>query len=607
MKNMFDVIVVGGGHAGIEAAYAAAKMGSKTLLITLNLDRIGYMPCNPAIGGIGKGHIVFEISAFGGLMPQLCSQTYLQARMLNTRKGPAVQGLRLQIDKNAYSELSQQILLKTKNLTVKDGMVTRLLTNNGAVTGVATNDGHEYAAPAVVITTGTFLKGLIHIGTASYPAGRQGEAAATELSTFLYEELALKMGRLKTGTPPRLLRSSIDFSVMEYQGSDDLDCLFEFYPHKVNHKMPCFITHTNENTHNIIRENAHLSPIYSGHITGIAPRYCPSIEDKISRFPDKTSHHVFVEPESATSDEVYPNGLSTSLPLEVQEKYIRSIKGFENATIVRPGYAIEYDFVLPNQLKHTLELYAVPGLFLAGQINGTTGYEEAAGQGLVAGINAHQKAKSGDPFIFDRNESYIGVMVDDLVTLGVDEPYRMFTSRAERRLLLRQDNVFKRLSKKAWELGLIDKQTAQDIHDENILVEETLATMKKEKKESEFLALFKDASNEQVKEKFHTLVGKKLTDRTLNSIHAELLYGPYLGREQKEIERSKTYAQLAIPEHYDYTGLPGLSKELQQKLSKIRPKTISQATLIPGMTPAAISLLIFKIREKKKETTSCAG
>jgi tRNA uridine 5-carboxymethylaminomethyl modification enzyme len=449
----FDVIVVGGGHAGIEAAYAAAKMGSKTLLTTLNIDNIGLMPCNPAIGGVGKGHIVYEISALGGLMPKLCTKTYLQARMLNTNRGPAVQGLRLQIDKLAYNQLGKQTLEYTENLTLRQGMVEEIIIDDTrTVRGIKTRDGAEFLAPTVILTTGTFLNGRVHIGTVNYAAGRQNEEAAVNLPEFL-KKLGIKIARLKTGTPPRLLRSSIDFSKLEYQEPDNLDYLFEFYPHKATSSHKCYIARTNEKTHAIIKKNLHLSAMYSGNITGVGPRYCPSIEDKIGRFPDKNSHHIFVEPESATSEEVYPNGISTSLPFEVQKEYIQSIVGFENAVITRPGYAIEYDFVMPNQLHSTLELKNVPGLFLAGQINGTTGYEEAAGQGIIAGINAHLKHSGQEPFVLDRSESYIGIMINDLITLSVDEPYRMFTSRAEHRLMLRQDNAFLRLTDRAHQLN----------------------------------------------------------------------------------------------------------------------------------------------------------
>ena len=404
----FDVIVVGGGHAGIEAAYAAARMGSRTLMITLHLDRIGLMPCNPAVGGIGKGHIVFEISALGGLMPKLCTQTYLQARMLNTRKGPAVQGLRLQIDKHAYNKLSKQMLEHTENLTLIMGMVDEIiLDEERQVRGIKTREGDTYHCPTVILTTGTFLNGLIHVGQTNYAAGRQGEESVANLSAFL-SKIGLKMCRLKTGTPPRLLKTSLDFSRMEFQGSDDLEYLFEFSPHKVEHKMGCYITHTNQQTHDLIKKNFHLSPIFTGHIKGTPPRYCPSIEDKISRFADKTSHHVFVEPESASSEEMYPNGLSTSLPFNIQKLFIRTIAGFEDAVCTRPGYAVEYDCVLPDQLSHTLQVKSVPGLFLAGQINGTTGYEEAAGQGIIAGINAALKTQNKPPFVMNRTEGYIG-------------------------------------------------------------------------------------------------------------------------------------------------------------------------------------------------------
>ncbi len=600
--NHFDVIVVGGGHAGIEAAYAAARMGSKTLLITLNLDRIGHMPCNPAIGGIGKGHIVFEISALGGLMPQLCTQTYLQARMLNTRKGPAVQGLRLQIDKHAYNVLSRKMLATTENLTILMGMVEEIvIDSHNQIQGIRTREGDIYHAPTVILTTGTFLNGLVHVGQKNYTAGRQGEEAATALPNFI-KKLGLNMGRLKTGTPPRLLRSSLDFSKMEHQGSDNLDCLFEFSPHKVTHKMSCYVTHTNQNTHDAIKKNWELSPIFTGHIKGTPPRYCPSIEDKISRFPDKTSHHIFVEPESASSEEVYPNGLSTSLPINAQREFIQTIAGFENAIIARPGYAIEYDFVLPNQLHHTLETKQISGLFLAGQINGTTGYEEAAGQGIVAGINASLKSQNKAPFVLDRTESYIGIMIDDLVTLGVNEPYRMFTSRAERRLILRQDNVFSRLGAKAHELGLISDNLYNSIKEEKELIETVVAEIKPSKHYTILLNLFAAGDTQEIEKQIIAVAGdRKLSPRAIASIHAELLYGPYLKREEREIEKTHYYQQLAIPEDFDYRDIPGLSKELQQKLTQFKPKTIAQAALIQGMTPAAISLLIFKVRELQKK------
>jgi tRNA uridine 5-carboxymethylaminomethyl modification enzyme len=590
----FDVIIVGGGHAGIEAAYAAAKLGSRTLLITLNIDTIGLMPCNPAIGGVGKGHIVYEISALGGLMPQLCTKTYLQARMLNTRKGPAVQGLRLQIDKYAYNKLSKKVLENTPNLTLRMGMVEDLiLDDQNRVRGLKTRDGAEFTTPVVVLTTGTFLNGRVHIGLVNYSAGRQGEEAVVNLSLTL-AKLGIKLGRLKTGTPPRLDKSSVDFSVMQYQEPDNLNYLFEFKPHKAVSTYPCYITHTNEKTHEIIRKNLHTSAMYSGNIKGIGPRYCPSIEDKVGRFPTKTSHHVFVEPEGADSNELYPNGISTSLPYEVQKAYIRTIVGFENAIITRPGYAIEYDYVLPNQLCSTLELKAIEGLFLAGQINGTTGYEEAAGQGILAGINAHCKAHNQEPFILKRTESYIGIMIDDLVTMGVDEPSRMFTSRAEHRLSLRQDNVFLRLTERAFNKGMIDHAMYEEFRREKEIIHDSLRQLRASSSHAELLKLFGDTGPSV--DAICQQLGTVLSDRQINTIHAEIRYEPYLLREEREVQKFEQYKTLKIPLTLVIVDMPGLSKELQEKLKRYQPATIAHASLIPGMTPAALSLLIFKIR-----------
>lgn len=599
----FDVIVVGGGHAGIEAAYAAAKMGSKTLLITLNIDTIGLMPCNPAIGGVGKGHIVYEISALGGLMPKLATQTYIQARMLNTSKGPAVHGLRLQIDKYAYNKLSKRVLENTPNLTLRMGMVQDILIDphSKKVIGVTTRDGAEFLSPTVILTTGTFLNGKVHIGKVNYSAGRQGEEAVANLSDVLMK-LGLRMGRLKTGTPPRLLRSSLDFSRMEFQQPDNLNYLFEFHAHKVNNTHGCYITHTNERTHEIIRKNLHLSAMYSGNIKGVGPRYCPSIEDKIGRFGDKTSHHIFVEPEGADTEEIYPNGISTSLPIEVQKEYIRTIKGFENAVITRPGYAIEYDFIMPDQLKPTMEAKSIPGLFFAGQINGTTGYEEAAGQGIMAGINAHLAQAGKEPFIIDRTEGYIGVMINDLVTLGVDEPYRMFTSRAEFRLRLRQDNAFERLTDRAHNLGLIEPELYANFKNEQELIHTTLQDLRAGYNNASLLKLFGELDCDIPKMK--EVTGKDLSDRAAHSIYAEIRYEPYLAREAKEAQKTQMYQELEIPADFDYANLPGLSKELQQKLARHRPANIAGASLIQGMTPAALSLLIFKVREFKQAQTA---
>lgn len=615
MNNQFDVIVIGGGHAGIEAAYAASKLGSKTLLVTIDAQKIGLMPCNPSIGGLGKGHIVYEVAALGGLMPQLASHTYLQARMLNTSKGPAVQGLRLQIDKFAYNKLAVKTLHKQLNLTIIQAMAEELLIEQidgiKKISGLKTKDGQIFQAPTVVLTTGTFLNGLIHIGDAQKVAGRQDEEASIGLSRSLAEVMGVKLGRLKTGTPPRLLRQSLNFEKIAYQPSDELEYLFEFRHFKSTEKMPCYLTHTNQVTHDVIAKNLHRSAMYSGNIKGVGPRYCPSIEDKIGRYPDKSSHHIFIEPEGEGNDEVYPAGLSTSLPLEVQESYIRSIAGFENAIITKPGYAVEYDFIQPSHLTHSLEAKSVLGLFCAGQINGTTGYEEAAGQGIMAGINAHLKAAGKAPFILDRTESYIGVMIDDLITLGVDEPYRMFTSRAERRLILRQDNVFLRLMPKGYELGLINEDLYRQFLAEKELIEKSIALLQAQRP---YGALFKKfhafefhaVEQAEARELLLKLLEEKqisteaFSARALLAIHAQIRYDGYIEKEEREVVKSKKHQELIIPEDFNYKNVPGLSIELQQKLSKHKPATIAQAHLIQGMTPAAISLLIFMLRQQEK-------
>lgn len=594
-NQSFDVIVVGGGHAGVEAAYASAKLGCKTALLSLDKHKLALMPCNPSIGGIGKGHIVYEISALDGLMPKLCSKTYLQAHMLNTKKGPAVQGLRLQIDKIAYAKLATELLEKTPNLTIVEDMVDEVLAENNQIVGIRCASGAILKSNHVVLTTGTFLNGLIHIGEKNYPAGRRDEKAALELPGFL-RKLNIRLGRLKTGTPPRLLTSSIDFSQLEKQEVEQLDFLFEFNHVEVKNSHSCYIARTNEATHEIIRNNLHKSAMFSGNIKGVGPRYCPSIEDKIHRFADKSSHHIFVEPETAEYIEAYPSGMSTSLPEDVQQQFINSVKGFEQVKIAKFGYAVEYDFVHPDQLTHALEVKAISGLFLAGQINGTTGYEEAAGQGIIAGINAALKQQGKPAFVLDRQESYIGIMIDDLITLGVDEPYRMFTSRAERRLLLRQDNVFTRLMPKGYELGLVPQETYEAFLAEQKELNQAIDYLNANYKNPKLIALLEQEPDAK---KLALLLGLKVCPRNAVSILSHIKYKDYMKREVQEIEKYQKYKDLSMPEQSAINIAPGISTELKQKIARHQPATIASATLIPGMTPAAIALLILLARTQK--------
>jgi len=616
MKTSFDVIVIGAGHAGCEAAYAAARMGSETLLLTIDSTKIAMMPCNPSIGGIGKGHIVHEIAAFDGMMPKIASKTYLQARMLNTSKGPAVQGLRLQIDKYEYSKKATQELSNTPNLTIHQGKAHSLLTivENGCkkISGITTVAGETFSAPTVVITTGVFLNGTIHIGTENHPGGPYGSDSSIELSSSLATELGASLGRLKTGTPPRLLRSSLDFSKFELQTAEPLEYLFEFDHLAVSEKVACYQTHTTQETCDIIAENLSKSAMYSGNIKGVGPRYCPSIEDKIGRFKERSEHHVFVEPESEFCDEIYPAGLSTSLPLDVQQQYINSIPGFETAIISKPGYAIEYDFLQPNNLTHSLETKAVTGLFFAGQINGTTGYEEAAGQGLLAGINAHLRAHNQPAFELDRTESYIGVMIDDLITLGVDEPYRMFTSRAERRLILRQDNVFARLTPYAHKFNMISQDLYERFLAEEKVIESAIKLINKDHKHSGLFELFhvydfnaqaRTTAREKLCAALHEIEieTNALSARALIRIYAEIRYAGYIEKEQREVEKVLKNKDVIIPEDFSYKAMPGLSTELTKKLEYHRPKTLAQLDLIPGMTPAGVSLILFHLNQNKKK------
>ena len=616
--SRFDVIVVGGGHAGTEAALAAARMGVKTLLLSHNVETLGQMSCNPAIGGIGKSHLVKEIDALGGAMALATDKAGIQFRVLNSRKGPAVRATRAQADRVLYKAAIRHMLENQPNLWIFQQACDDLIVENQQVRGVVTQMGLRFLADNVVLTTGTFLGGLIHIGLDNYSGGRAGDPPAIALAKRL-RELPLRVDRLKTGTPPRIDGRSVDFSQMTVQPGDTPIPVMSFmgsaelHPEQVN----CFITHTNERTHDIIRENLDRSPMYSGVIEGIGPRYCPSIEDKIHRFADKQSHQVFIEPEGLTTHELYPNGISTSLPFDVQLQIVQSIKGMENAHILRPGYAIEYDYFNPQDLKYSLETKVIDGLFFAGQINGTTGYEEAGAQGLLAGMNAARRAQELDAWCPRRDEAYIGVLVDDLITMGTREPYRMFTSRAEYRLVLREDNADLRLTEQGRELGLVDDARWAAFNAKREAIEQETQRLRSTwvqpgsaqgqaysaqygtplTHEYSLLDLLRRPEVE-----YSALValtgGSDVQADAAEQVEIQAKYAGYIERQQEEIDRLRQHEQTRLPDDLDYASLNGLSNEIRGKLADVRPETLGQASRIPGVTPAAVSLLLIHLKKR---------
>jgi tRNA uridine 5-carboxymethylaminomethyl modification enzyme len=625
--KQYDVIVVGAGHAGVEAALAAARMGCQVLLLTINADSIGQMSCNPAIGGLAKGHLTREIDALGGEMGKTADMTGLQFRMLNKKKGPAVWAPRVQCDKKAYQFRLKWVCESEPNLEVKQGQSARIIYKDGVALGIETTLEIHYLARTVIITTGTFLRGLMHIGSNQQQGGRAGDAAAMSLSGSL-RELGLELGRLKTGTPPRLLRRSIDFSKMEVQYGDDPAPHFTFWKNdlfhmeqshvpapvlslsggkfppgsiadRINGQLPCHITFTTQKTAEIIRANLHRSPMYSGTIEGVGPRYCPSIEDKIVKFAEKERHQIFIEPEGIATDELYLNGFSTSLPYDVQIDLVQTIIGCENAEILRPAYAVEYDFAFPTQLRSTLETKVCANLFLAGQINGTSGYEEAASQGLIAGINAARKVKNLEPIVLRRDQAYIGVLIDDLVTKGTVEPYRMFTSRAEYRLLLRQDNADLRLSRIGYEIGLLPQRNFDQFELKEIAIKKEVIRLSKTFYGGESLA--KILSRPEVNYAQMPQQVEVLTEEVVLQVEIAIKYAGYIERQELEVARAKNSEDKNIPDSFDFTAVPSLRLEARQKFAKIRPATIGQAARISGVSPADISILTVWLKRSTKQ------
>jgi tRNA uridine 5-carboxymethylaminomethyl modification enzyme len=624
-SHPFDVIVIGGGHAGTEAALAAARMGARTLLLTQSIETLGQMSCNPAVGGIGKGHLVREIDALGGAMARASDRAGIQFRTLNASKGPAVRATRAQADRQLYKKAIRSWLESEPGLSIFQQEAADLLIEGERVKGVVTVSGIAFEAPAVVLTVGTFLGGRIHVGLDQYQGGRAGDPPSNRLASRL-RELPLRVGRLKTGTPPRLDGRTLDFAAMTRQASDQPLPVFSFLGRVEEHpkQVDCFITHTNERTHEIIRRAADRSPLFTGVIEGVGPRYCPSVEDKVFRFADKTSHQIFVEPEGLDTHEIYPNGISTSLPFDVQYELVRSIPGFERAHLTRPGYAIEYDFFDPRDLRPSLETRALPGLFFAGQINGTTGYEEAAAQGIVAGINAVLAGRQRDPWVPKRSDGYLGVLIDDLVTRGTREPYRMFTSRAEHRLLLREDNADLRLTPVGRELGLVDderwrifeaKQRCTEkeverlqsvrIHPDTVseewsqrilpapLARDVSAFELLRRPEVSYEALLEIAGAPG-----HAGIDERIPAQVRVQVEARAKYAGYIERQHEEIERQRRNEETRLPEDLDYDAVAGLSHEVRSRLTEYRPATVGQAGRVPGVTPAAVTLLLVHLKKR---------